>query len=218
MSLTDILRRSVDDIWSKIFRHPFVIELYRGSLPINKFRFYIIQDYNYLVTIYKCLSLIAAKSDPDIAEKALEIAYIDASTEMMNYRELINRLGLSMDEVLSTEPSPTNEAYMNFLIRVCALNDPVEGLTSLLPCFWSYMEIADVNRALLEENDVDLYREWCQVYLSSEYRSIVDDLKGLIDRYGVGYDVERLKKIFRLGSRYEYLFWDMAYNLEVWKI
>lgn len=218
MSITRELRESVDDIWRKIFKHPFVIELYRGDLPLEKFKFYIIQDYNYLVSMYKCLSLIAAKSEPDIAEKALEIAYLDASTEMENYRKLIGRLGLTMDYVLSTEPAPTNEAYMNFLLKTCALEPPIEGLTAILPCFWSYMEIAEVNRELLEHNDNELYRSWCEVYLLDEYKSMVNSLKDLVDKYGPGYDIDRLKHLFKIGSRYEYLFWDMAYNMESWKV
>ena len=218
MSLSQMLRESVDDIWRKIFKHPFVLELYSGVLPLEKFKFYIIQDYNYLVSMYKCLSLIAAKSEPDIAEKALEIAYLDASTEMENYRKLIGRLGLTMEDVLSTEPAPTNEAYMNFLLKICALYPPIEGLTAILPCFWSYMEIAEVNKELLEYNRDGLYRSWCEVYLSDEYKSMVSSLRSLVDRYGSKYDVERLKHIFKLGSRYEYLFWDMAYNMEDWMI
>ncbi len=218
MSLSQELRAYVDGIWERIFKHPFVLELYSGVLPIEKFKFYIIQDYNYLVSMYKCLSLIAAKSDPDIAEKALEIAYLDASTEMENYRKLISELGLTMDDVLSTEPAPTNEAYMNFLIKTCALHPPIEGLTAILPCFWSYMEIAEVNKELLKYNEDELYRSWCMVYLSDEYKSMVSSLRSLVDRYGSGYDIDRLKYLFKLGSRYEYLFWDMAYNMEVWKI
>ncbi len=218
MTLTSQLRASVDNIWRRIFRHPFVVELYNGTLPMEKFKYYIIQDYNYLVTMYKCLSLIAAKSEPEIAEKALEIAYLDASTEMENYRELIGKLGLSMDDVLSTEPAPTNEAYMNFLLKTCALHPFIEGLTAILPCFWSYMEIAQVNQELLRGNGVELYRSWCEVYLSDDYIIMVENLRFLVDRYGVEYDFGRLEKLFRLGSRYEYLFWDMAYNMEKWEI
>ena len=218
MSLSQKLRNSADDIWRKIFKHPFVLELYSGVLPPEKFKFYIIQDYNYLVSIYKCLSLIAAKSEPDIAEKALEIAYLDASTEMENYRKLIGQLGLTMDDVLSTEPAPTNEAYMNFLLKTCALYPPIEGLTAVLPCFWSYMEIAYENRELLEYNNSKLYRDWCMVYLSEEYKSMVSSLKSLVDKYGKEYKFSRLKQLFTLGSRYEYLFWDMAYNMETWTI
>ncbi|MGB9705438.1 MAG: thiaminase II, partial [Pyrobaculum sp.] len=33
------LRRRAGDIWGRILAHPFVVELYGGSLPLEKFRY-----------------------------------------------------------------------------------------------------------------------------------------------------------------------------------
>ena len=218
MQLTHMLRNDVSDIWNRIFSHPFVVELYSGDLPIEKFKFYAIQDYNYLVTMYKCLSLLASKSEPGDARILLEMAYIDASIEMDNYVKLLDSLGLRIDEVINMEPAPTNRAYMDFLISTCSLGTLLEGLVAILPCFWSYLEIAENNKSLLLRNKVKIYREWAEVYLSEEYKKVVNQLRRMIDRLWRGEGYERYLRIFRLGSRYEYLFWDMAYNMEGWKI
>ena len=52
------LRRDADAIWKGIIKHPFVVELYEGVLPIEKFRFYVLQDYNYLGYYPQKLSLL----------------------------------------------------------------------------------------------------------------------------------------------------------------
>jgi thiaminase/transcriptional activator TenA len=217
MSLTERLREDADFIWKKIFEHPFVIELYDGTLPLEKFKYYIIQDYNYLIEISRCFSIISSKSDFTIAKYALQMAYMDMTTEMDNYMKLLGELGLDFKDVVKIEPAPTNFAYMNFLIRICSLGSPIEGLVALLPCFWTYKEIAEYNKGRLVHNTNTIYKSWANTYLSSEYENLVNMLKNIIDASSYT-DYDNLKRIFILASKYEYMFWEMAYTMEKWKI
>ena len=45
---SSLLRAEADPIWQRIFVNPFLKELRQGTLPIEKFRFYLAQDYLYL--------------------------------------------------------------------------------------------------------------------------------------------------------------------------
>ncbi|MEM4717506.1 MAG: TenA family protein [Desulfurococcaceae archaeon] len=218
MRITERLRNEASYIWSRILGHPFVLELYTGVLPREKFKYYLIQDYNYLVSMSRCFSLIAAKSDFELAKLALELAYLDATTEMSNYERLLDKIGLSLGEVVNYEFSPTNIAYMSFLLSTCALRSPVESLIALLPCFWSYMEIAERHRDKLLGNRNELYVEWAQVYLSKEYRELVERLREIIDRNSDKVNYEVAKFLFITASRFEYMFWEMSYNMEKWVI
>ena len=218
MRLSERLRSDADHIWRRIFEHPFVVELYSGTLPLEKFKFYVKQDYNYLVGMMKAFSLLASKADYEIARLALEIAHADATIEMENYKKLLGKLGMSFDEVLREEPAPTNVAYMNFLVVTCALGEPLECLTAVLPCFWSYLEIAERHQDLLKRNTNPIYVEWARVYLSSEYRNLVEKLINIVDALWDGRNYERLKRLFLIASRYEYMFWDMAYKMEKWPV
>lgn len=205
-------------LWDEIASHPFVLSLYRGDLPLERFRYYVLQDYNYLLGMMRTFSLIASKSPPWLASTALEIAYSDATVEMANYRRLLPRVGLTFEEVLRSEPAPTNTAYMNFLVSTAALQPPLISLTAVLPCFWSYQYIAEKNAGLLESNPNPLYKEWASVYLSSEYASLVKKLRDAVDRL---YEEsctgrEELWRVFLTGTRYEKMFWDMALHGEAW--
>ncbi len=214
------LRGEADHIWRRILEHPFVRGLFAGGLDRERFRFYVAQDYNYLVGMMRTYSIIASKAPPWVASKALEIAYGDATVEMENYKRLLPRVGLTMDEVLSMEPAPTNEAYMNFLIATASLGSALEGLVATLPCFWSYAYIAEHYRDEIESNPDPLYREWASVYLSGEYRSLVNTLIDTVDRLyeEQGGNRERLRMLFIRGSKYEYMFWDMAWRMESWPL
>lgn len=218
--LGDSLKRDSARAWQKLLNHPFVDELYRGTLPIEKFRFYAIQDYNYLIGLIKALSIAASKGDFHTLRTALSHASFLASTEMANYEKLLARLGLTLEEVVRAEPAPTNTAYVNFMIATCSMGTPLECLVSLLPCYWSYREIAAHNKDKLKSNTVELYRDWASVYLSEDYAGAVEEFKEAIERLwrSEGGSYERLKRIFHTATRYEYMFWDMAYNMEKWPI
>ncbi len=219
--VTEILRISSNDIWERILKHPFVVELFRGSLPPEKFRFYVIQDYNYLVTLTRCQAIIASKlEEPAIIRRILELALADVSTELENYNKLLNALGLSLNDVIRARPAPTNTAYMNFLLTTCTLGGPYEGLVAILPCYWTYLEIAKSHEKELANNPVSIYRDWALVYLSPEYEGIVMDLRRIIDDASdyLVHDISRLTGIFRQASIYEFMFWDMAYRMEQWDI
>ncbi len=218
--LAERLKRDSLEAWRRLLEHPFVDELYRGVLPLEKFRFYAVQDYNYLIGLIRSLSIAASKGDFETLRTALAHASFLASTEMANYEKLLSRLGLTLEDVVRAEPAPTNVAYVNFMVSTCSLGTPLECLVSLLPCYWSYREIAVHNKDKLGDNRVGLYREWAQVYLSSDYAQAVEEFKEAIERLWRrdGGDYARLSRIFHTATRYEYMFWDMAYKMEKWPI
>ncbi|MEM2909648.1 MAG: thiaminase II [Nitrososphaerota archaeon] len=217
MRCSEILRRRAEPIWSKVLDHPFVLELYSGRLPLSKFRYYVIQDFNYLVTMVKVFSIVAAKA-PDInhAKIALELAYGTVTEEMANYVRLLSELGLTVEDVLRVQPNPTNVAYMNFLIATAYSSDYWTLMATLLPCFWSYEEIAERHKEKLDQNPVGVYRKWASVYLSEPYKKIVKDLRDAVDSLSI--DSECLWPGFELATKYEYMFWTAAYSEEVWPI
>ncbi|MFA4647478.1 thiaminase II [Pyrococcus kukulkanii] len=208
--ITERLRKEADVIWGRIFEHPFVVHLYRGDLPIEKFKFYVLQDFNYLVGLTRALSVIASKAEYPIMAEIIELAREEITTEMKNYEGLLNRLGFTLEDAIKTEPTLVNSAYMDFMLSTAYRGNWVEGLTALLPCFWSYAEIAEYHKDALENNENEIYREWAQVYLSDEYLGLVKRLRNLIDDNPGDY--ERMRRIFMTGSKFELAFWEMAWR------
>lgn len=215
--LTELLKERAREAWEKDLDHPFVVELYEGRLPLEKFKYYLLQDYNYLVYMVKVLSVLAAKAPSlELSRLALELAYGTVTGEMRNYESLLKSLGLTLEEAVKTRPNPTNVAYMNFLLSTALSEDFYAGLASVLPCFWSYQEIAERHKHRLEGNRVEIYKRWASVYLSEEYASLVRSLRRALD--ASGQSVERLLPFFELGIKYEYMFWSASYAMEEWPI
>ncbi|MCX8137002.1 thiaminase II [Pyrobaculum aerophilum] len=209
--VTGELRRRADEIWQRILAHPFVAELYAGTLPMDKFKYYLLQDYNYLVNFAKALSLAASRAPSvDLMKTALELAYGTVTGEMANYEALLKEVGLSLRDAAEAEPNRVNVSYMAYLKSTCALEGFYQCMAALLPCFWSYAEIAERHGGRLKENPVHVYKKWASVYLSPEYRGLVERLRAVLDSSGLS--AEELWPYFKEASLYELEFWQAAYE------
>lgn len=65
------------------------------------------------------------------------------------------------------------------------------------------------------------YAKWIQTYASAEYQEIVGWLRTLFDEAAEdagGALRGRLQEIFDTSSRWEYLFWEMAWKMEGWPV
>src|SRR3990172_10861725 len=60
--LRQALRRAAAPMWQAIFRHPFIVEIGAGTLPREKFTFFICQDSLYLRDFARVLCLGGAKA------------------------------------------------------------------------------------------------------------------------------------------------------------
>lgn len=213
MGVAEELRGRAGPIWERIVAHPFVVEVYRGDLPMEKFKYYLLQDYYYLIHFTKALALAAAKA-PDVSSMklALSLAYGTVTGEMANYEALLREVGLSIEAAAAAEPNDVNKAYMDFLTATCALEGFYHCMAAVLPCFWTYAEIAERHREALKGNKVEVYVKWASTYLSKEYRDLVDSLKALLNSGGVGAD--ELWPYFKRASEYEWKFWQAAYEAQ----
>ncbi len=213
MTISEKLREDCDGIWKELIEHPFVEELYSGTLPLEKFEFYVLQDYHYLVTAMKNFGLIASRADSmEALREVARILHLEATSEFDGYEDLLGALGRTVEDAASASPMEVTLSYGSFLIAVSSTRPFAESITSVLPCFWSYAEIASRHREALASNPNRLYVDWAGVYFSDEYLSLVDRMKKLVDEAGESYPYDKLKRVFAEASIYENMFWDAVYQ------
>ncbi len=221
-SLSAGLRDRSDRVWARLHAHPFLRELARGVLPLEKFRFFIEQDVLYLPEYARCIAMGAAKSATD-AELGFFGRQLDGTInlELPNqYRVLdqVCRLGAA-DCGGALGKAPANVAYSSFLLGVAGRGGPLEIMAAILPCAWSYVEIA--GRLADEIADHPVYADWVGFYLTEEVSGLVRQMRESFDemalRAGPGPGPrQHLAEIFTTSSRLEGAFWDMAYTLDQW--
>jgi thiaminase (transcriptional activator TenA) len=216
------LRARCDRIWAGLHAHPFLGELTRGTLPLDRFRFFIEQDLLFLPEFARCMALGAAKS---VTEAELEFftRQLDGiiRLEIASNRRLLDQvIGLGAeDRGGSLGMAPANVAYTSFLLATAAAGGPLEITAAILPCSWSYIEIARGLKDELVEHPV--YSDWVGFYLQEEEADLVINMRETFDemtRREVMSDErrDRLAEIFTMSSRLEGMFWEMAYTLDQW--
>ncbi len=219
MTLTERLQQAAAPIWQKTLAHPFVIGLGDGTLPLENFRFYMCQDYIFLIEYSRLLALATAKA-PDLDTMGRFANLLDATLnrEMALHREFAAQCGISALVLAATQAAPTTCAYTNHLVRVAALGDLAETVAALLPCQWGYCEIGQTLARRGKPARVPFYGQWIDMYASPEFAALATWLRELLDALTVTTSEERLAEIFCASARYEYLFWDMAYRMESWSV
>jgi thiaminase/transcriptional activator TenA len=219
---SDSLRKEVDSLWEKILTHPFLTELGEGALPLDVFRFYVKQDYIYLLEFSRCLGIAAAKVvDRETMRTFASLLDASLTVEVEMLERLGEKIGITADEMRTSEPAPTNVAYTRHLLSVAYAGTVGEIMAAMLPCMWSYQEIGE---KLLDQNGLTrniIYSEWCTTYRTQDYVDLVSWYRRLVDDLASESGSRVRKKMrthFILSSRYEYLFWDMAYKKEKWPL
>ena len=221
-SLSADLRNQSNRVWAGLHAHPFLAELARGVLPLEKFRFFIEQDIMYLPDFARCIATGAAKSASE-AELRFFAKQLDGTVnlELPNQYQVLDqvcRLGAA-DRGGALGKAPANVAYTSFMLSVAAQGGPLEIMAAILPCAWSYVEIAARLAGEIAEHPV--YRDWVGFYLKDEVLGLVALLRESFDemavRAGPGPESrQRLAEIFMTSSRLEGGFWDLAYTLDQW--
>jgi thiaminase (transcriptional activator TenA) len=218
---SDRLRRSAASIWEAQHQHPFVRGIGDGKLDLEKFKFWLRQDYVFLLEYSRLLGLAAARS-PDV-ETMTRFAGLLAETletEMSLHRAYADEFGISHEELEREQFAPATRAYTDFLLRVAATGDFAELAAALLPCMWSFSEIGQ--RLATQPPPADKrYAHWIAMYSSKEFAEWAGWCRDMVDNVATGLperDLQKMEAAFLTSSRYEWQFWEMAWKMERWPV
>jgi thiaminase/transcriptional activator TenA len=213
------LREEAEGIWRTLHGHPFIRELAAGTLPPEKFRFYIEQNLLYLPEYGRAIAIGASKAR-DLAElgefaSALTNIVEIEIPENRRLRDRIIDLGAA-DMGGSLVMAPANVAYSSYLISAAYGGGPLEVMTALMPCAWSYGDIATRLESIA---DHPVYTEWVAFFGSSGYSDLVAEMRTQLEAMAAGASPTQqrnLSAIFQMGARLEWGFWEMGYTLAHW--
>jgi thiaminase (transcriptional activator TenA) len=215
VSLAAELRAASADVWEAQHAHPFVRGIGQGTLDEERFRFYVRQDYRFLIDYGRLLALGAARA-PRLAEmrRFAGLAQSVLETEMTLHVGFAERWGIAAEELEAEEPAPATAAYTDFLLRTAALGDYAELVAALLPCMWGYAEIGARLAAAGVPSHAG-YAAWIAVYADKEFQALAAWARELTDAAGTDAGPaarERMHAAFRASSEHELAFWESAWR------
>lgn len=217
---TQYLWEKIAPIYQATLDHPFMAGLIDGTLPEDVFRQYAVQDAIYLQAYARSLSLASARAPKDewcemFAEHARGILVDERSL----HETFFGGWGMTPEDVYSTEPLPTTAAYNAYLLSIAG-NRPFEEIVGVvLPCYWIYYEVGkELGR---KGSSNPLYQQWIATYEDEAFGDVVRSVIDVLDDVSDGLPEDRLTLIerhFVMTSRYEYMFWDAAWQRETWPV
>ena len=215
MKWTDKAWTQIEPIYQKILNMPFIEELQAGTLPLEKFQFYMGQDSFYLENFARSLALIGARAHR--VSHALDfIRFAEGAivVEKALHDSYFQEFGLNQRGSIE----PTTHHYINFLKSTSALDQVEIAMAAVLPCFWIYQKVGDsiYKNQLSEDNP---YQKWIDTYAGKEFKELVIKAKNICDSVAENctpQQQERMTQAFVEASKLEFMFWDSAYQLKTW--
>ena len=218
-SVSTRLHDAAAPVWEACLRHPFVTGIGDGTLDMEKFRYFMLQDYLYLFDYARVFALGVVKArDPELMR--VFAANVDAilGGEMKIHRAYMKRLDITKEQVFSVKPALANLSYTNYMLSVAQTGGPMEIVASILACSWSYAEIGQALAAIPGAAEHPFYGEWIQGYAGGEYaaaNAALIELMNDLAKDASEAQMRDLTGIFVNCSRYELGFWDMAWEMRV---
>ncbi|MFB2583247.1 thiaminase II [Herbiconiux sp. P15] len=217
---TAALRESVGTLWPALIEHPFPRGLADGTLPLERFRFYVTQNLLYLPDYARMLAVGASRSQSGVVLEEYTDALVNiVKVELpQNERMLADVLALAgAGPESELVRAPATVAYTSWLLSVASAGDANDIAAALLPCAWSYGEIARGHLTTAVPHPV--YRGWIEFFASDAYDAVVTTLRASFDR-----ELEampeaarrRAADIFITGCRLERQFWDQGFSGATW--
>lgn len=203
-------------VYNDILEMPFIKELSAGTLPVEKFTYYLQQDAHYLEYFARALAIIAAKAQTvDImldfirfSEGAIVVERSLHDSYFKDYK-LTERVPMS----------PSCHHYVHYLQSTVYMADSAVGMAGVLPCFWIYKRVGDYILSIAETKK-NPYSNWISTYAGEEFGQLVEKAIAICDVAAENSTTEQqqfMTEAFINASRLEYMFWDSAYRFEKWK-
>jgi thiaminase (transcriptional activator TenA) len=220
MNFTGELWAANADIYAAILAHPFLAGLADGTLPEAAFAHYLVQDEIYLRDFARALAVVASRAPDSAGMQMFARHAADAvAAELELHSRLLPELGISGEQAAAAEPAPVTLAYSSYLLATTRGGSYAEGIGAVLPCYLIYWE---AGRELARRGSPDArYQRWIDAYSGGEFAVVVRDVIAEADRAGAflsGEEQSLAARHYRRTSRYEWMFWDGAYQQESWPL
>lgn len=220
MKITTAMVDRAMPIWEEIMKTPFIQEMIDGTLPVEKFKNYTIQDTLYIKGFSRTYAYGFINSDDiKIMRRFYQCMHVILADEsMLHIRYLKEFYGMEEDKVYDLKMEPENKAYTDYMVEIAKTGTAQETLAAVMPCILSYLYIAKIVKEQAEKKNTlegSHFQLWIEEYASESYAKACKEITEFMD--DISADLtdaqrERIMEIFCTSSKHELAFWTMAYR------
>ncbi len=185
--------------WNAYINHSFPDKLFAAQLSPSEFKYYLLQDYFYLLEYGRAFLALGYKSS-NYKEMVFAVenskGIIYGETKM--YQDLL-KYNIEADVIKSEIPSLITNAYTNYFNNLVVKGEYIDLLVALAACTIGYGTLAQ--RLLKKYPHIDEahpYKSWIDEYASQDFKMITDTYIDFINQYSRTINLSKLKDLNRI--------------------
>jgi thiaminase/transcriptional activator TenA len=205
MSLSRDLWQANQDLAGACLNHPFVRGLADGSLPKERFAFYLAQDAFFLAAFARAYSAAAAKAPDWEGFSAFHALAGGVLEELKLHEGYAAAWGVKLQE---TKASAATRRYTDFLLATAYQHEAGVTATAMTPCMRLYAFLGqELAKGGVPEHS---YADWIRTYSAEDFAALAARLEHLVDRYAEGTPLVR--ECYRYALECELAFFQAAWE------
>lgn len=210
MRPTDQLKQAVAEDWQAATTHAFCRELSDGTLPLDKMRWYLQQDYQFVDGFVRLLASAIAHA-PSLADSVPAAQFLAVITGPENTYFL--RSLEALETTPSTDPAPVTRAFQDLMAEAAASGRYENMLAVLVVAEWIYLDWATPENP--PSDDLPFwFAEWITLHAGDGFEAVVAYLRDQLDKIWPDLTPKAQAEVTRLFTRavaLERAFFDSAY-------
>lgn len=213
MRPTDILKNDNLENWEAATDHAFCRELADGSLPLEKMRWYLVQDYKFIGHFVRLLASAIAHA-PTLADSVPAAQFLGLITGKENTYFLRSFEALEISEhQQNSEAAPSTIKFQNLMHEARMSGRYEQMIAVLLVAEWSYLTWGE--RYTDYADDLPFwFAEWIDLHSGEGFEGVVNYLRDQLDSVWDGLSEQERQdaaRMFKAAVDCEKDFFDASY-------
>lgn len=205
MTLSHRLWQANQDLAHACLNHPFVRGIATGTLPPERFAYYVGQDAFFLESFARSYSVAAAKAPDWQGFGAFHHLASGVLEELRLHQGYAREWGVNLATV---EPGIATRRYIDFLSAIAWRYEVGVTAAAMAPCMRLYLFLGkELATGGIPEHR---YADWICTYGSDEFQPLAQQLETLLDRYGE--ETATVRSTYRYAMQCELDFFEAAWQ------
>lgn len=213
MSLSQKLWQANQDLAEASLNNPFVQGIGDGSLPTEKFAYYVGQDAFFLESFARAYSVCAAKAPTWKSFQTFHTLADGVLRELNLHKSYAQSWNV---DIKTVEPGAATRQYTDFLLATAWSQPIATTAVAMSPCMRLYAYLGQT--ILRQKNAVDSkyelssnpYKDWIETYSGDDFEPLATQLEAIVDEYSE--DTQVIRSTYRYAMTCERDFFQAAWQ------
>jgi thiaminase/transcriptional activator TenA len=202
---------------------PHMQDIVNGTMSMEKFRFQIMQNYQYLMDYLRTWSTALAKCEDYEQISDLLVIINDIYAGINHHRHYWSHyIGVTPEEMDATIEAEGKRSYTAFQSMVAHTGTLAELVCAVFPCGIMYTYFGEDLLPLCKLPEDNVFYQWIAYYATDKYRQEAANKEAMINKYCANKTDREIAKLLEITAdacNYEILQWTELYGkMKTWPL